>query len=50
MSNLLYLQLEKNRAEQLEKFYPNLICTQSLGHVRHMYSFTCRYYFRALLI
>lgn len=27
------LQLEKNRVEQLEKFYPNLICTQSLGHV-----------------
>ncbi|KAE9615246.1 hypothetical protein Lal_00048449 [Lupinus albus] len=25
--------LEKNRLEQLEKFYPNLICTQSLGHV-----------------
>ncbi|KAL1359554.1 hypothetical protein HN51_004873 [Arachis hypogaea] len=25
--------LEKNRVEQLEKFYPNLICTQSLGHV-----------------
>ncbi|XP_031389919.1 uncharacterized protein LOC116202488 isoform X2 [Punica granatum] len=25
--------LEKNRAEQLEKFYPNLICTQTLGHV-----------------
>ncbi|KAL6177009.1 hypothetical protein ACLB2K_053641 [Fragaria x ananassa] len=25
--------LEKNRAEQLEKFYPNLICTQSLGHM-----------------
>ncbi|CAI8585511.1 unnamed protein product [Vicia faba] len=24
--------LEKNRVEQLEKFYPNLICTQSLGH------------------
>jgi len=28
-----YSQLEKNRVEQLEKFYPNLICTQSLGHV-----------------
>ncbi|KAK8677538.1 hypothetical protein V6N13_143071 [Hibiscus sabdariffa] len=27
------LQLEKNRVEQIEKFYPNLICTQSLGHV-----------------
>ncbi|KAH9690905.1 DNA-directed RNA polymerase II protein [Citrus sinensis] len=25
--------MEKNRAEQLEKFYPNIICTQSLGHV-----------------
>nr|XP_018630576.1 uncharacterized protein LOC104108712 isoform X2 [Nicotiana tomentosiformis] len=25
--------LEKNRAEQLEKFYPNLICTQNLGHM-----------------
>ncbi|XP_010269137.1 PREDICTED: uncharacterized protein LOC104605893 [Nelumbo nucifera] len=25
--------LEKNRVEQLEKFYPNLICTQSLGHM-----------------
>ncbi|GLT41389.1 hypothetical protein SLA2020_154560 [Shorea laevis] len=25
--------LEKNRKEQLEKFYPNLICTQSLGHM-----------------
>ncbi|KAJ8762784.1 hypothetical protein K2173_022913 [Erythroxylum novogranatense] len=25
--------LERNRAEQLEKFYPNLICTQSLGHM-----------------
>ncbi|KAJ0025820.1 hypothetical protein Pint_08273 [Pistacia integerrima] len=25
--------LEKNRAEQLQKFYPNLICTQSLGHM-----------------
>ncbi|KAG6784233.1 hypothetical protein POTOM_009921 [Populus tomentosa] len=25
--------LEKNRLEQLEKFYPNLICTQSLGHM-----------------
>ncbi|KAL6179542.1 hypothetical protein ACLB2K_051056 [Fragaria x ananassa] len=25
--------LKKNRAEQLEKFYPNLICTQSLGHM-----------------
>lgn len=26
--------------EQLEKFYPNLICTQTLGHVRivlHIY-------------
>nr|GME04803.1 UV radiation resistance protein/autophagy-related protein 14 [Ipomoea batatas] len=25
--------LEKNRAEQLEKFFPNLICTQNLGHM-----------------
>ncbi|KAB5568659.1 hypothetical protein DKX38_002452 [Salix brachista] len=25
--------LEKNRIEQLEKFYPNFICTQSLGHM-----------------
>lgn len=25
--------LQKNRVEQLEKFYPNLICTQSLGHM-----------------
>ncbi|KAJ6685494.1 UV RADIATION RESISTANCE-ASSOCIATEDPROTEIN [Salix purpurea] len=25
--------LEKNRVEQLEKFYPNFICTQSLGHM-----------------
>ncbi|KAK2659570.1 hypothetical protein Ddye_006103 [Dipteronia dyeriana] len=25
--------LEKNRREQLEKFYPNLVCTQSLGHM-----------------
>lgn len=25
--------LEKNRAEQIEKYYPNLICTQSLGHM-----------------
>ncbi|GMI90591.1 Beclin 1-associated autophagy-related key regulator 14b [Hibiscus trionum] len=25
--------LEKNRVEQIEKFYPNLICTQSLGHM-----------------
>ncbi|CAL1403952.1 unnamed protein product [Linum trigynum] len=25
--------LEKNRLEQLDKFYPNLICTQSLGHM-----------------
>ncbi|KAI5355425.1 PREDICTED: DNA-directed RNA polymerase [Prunus dulcis] len=25
--------LEKNRAEQLEKFYPNFICTQNLGHM-----------------
>lgn len=35
--NVLYSQLEKNRAEQLEKFYPNLICTQSLGHVSNLY-------------
>ncbi|KAF9593214.1 hypothetical protein IFM89_020709 [Coptis chinensis] len=27
------LTLKKNRVEQLEKFYPNLICTQSLGHM-----------------
>lgn len=27
------LQLERNRVEKLEKLYPNLICTQSLGHV-----------------
>ncbi|KAL5777079.1 hypothetical protein ACOSP7_010005 [Xanthoceras sorbifolium] len=25
--------LEKNRVEKLEKFYPNLVCTQSLGHM-----------------
>ncbi|KAI3780178.1 hypothetical protein L2E82_10149 [Cichorium intybus] len=25
--------LEKNRKEQLEKYYPNLICTQSLSHM-----------------
>ncbi|KAG8377353.1 hypothetical protein BUALT_Bualt08G0024300 [Buddleja alternifolia] len=25
--------LEKNRTEQIEKYYPNLICTQSLGHM-----------------
>ncbi|KVH99564.1 UV radiation resistance protein/autophagy-related protein 14 [Cynara cardunculus var. scolymus] len=25
--------LERNRKEQLEKYYPNLICTQSLGHM-----------------
>ncbi|XVF39451.1 hypothetical protein PTKIN_Ptkin01aG0036000 [Pterospermum kingtungense] len=25
--------LEKNRVEKLEKLYPNLICTQSLGHL-----------------
>ncbi|MBA0837463.1 hypothetical protein Goarm_009621, partial [Gossypium armourianum] len=24
--------LEKNRVEQIKKYYPNLICTQSLGH------------------
>ncbi|KAG4157761.1 hypothetical protein ERO13_D02G082500v2 [Gossypium hirsutum] len=29
--------LEKNRVEKLEKFYPNLICTQSLGHVRTIF-------------
>lgn len=34
---LFSLQLEKNRMEQLEKFYPNLICTQSLGHVRTLF-------------
>ncbi|OVA10445.1 UV radiation resistance protein/autophagy-related protein 14 [Macleaya cordata] len=27
------LMLKRNREEQLEKFYPNLICTQSLGHM-----------------
>ncbi|MCL7050586.1 hypothetical protein MKW94_010694 [Papaver nudicaule] len=27
------LTLQRNRVEQLEKFYPNLICTQSLGHM-----------------
>ncbi|KAA8538021.1 hypothetical protein F0562_027399 [Nyssa sinensis] len=27
------ITLERNRIEQLEKFYPNLICTQSLGHM-----------------
>ncbi|KAJ7959065.1 DNA-directed RNA polymerase II [Quillaja saponaria] len=26
-------KLENNRVEQLKKFYPNLICTQSLGHM-----------------
>ncbi|XP_042013614.1 uncharacterized protein LOC121761964 [Salvia splendens] len=25
--------VEKNRTEQIEKYYPNLICTQSLGHM-----------------
>ncbi|TYI29131.1 hypothetical protein ES332_A05G295300v1 [Gossypium tomentosum] len=25
--------LEKNRVEQIKKYYPNLICTQSLGHM-----------------
>ncbi|XP_065847477.1 uncharacterized protein [Euphorbia lathyris] len=25
--------LEKNRVEQLEKFFPNLVCTQRLGHM-----------------
>ncbi|KAL3514038.1 hypothetical protein ACH5RR_026755 [Cinchona calisaya] len=25
--------LEKNRVEQIEKFYPNLICTQSFGYM-----------------
>ncbi|KAL1194797.1 hypothetical protein V5N11_027576 [Cardamine amara subsp. amara] len=25
--------LEKNRVEQVEKYFPNLICTQSLGHM-----------------
>ncbi|XP_077224720.1 DNA-directed RNA polymerase II protein isoform X2 [Tasmannia lanceolata] len=28
-----FVVLKKNRVEQLEKFYPNLICTQSLGHM-----------------
>lgn len=31
------MQLEKNRLEQIEKYYPNLICTQSLGHVRNFF-------------
>ncbi|KAL3640767.1 hypothetical protein CASFOL_015735 [Castilleja foliolosa] len=26
-------KLERNRVEQIEKYYPNLICTQSLGHM-----------------
>ncbi|GJY07711.1 UV radiation resistance protein/autophagy-related protein 14 [Tanacetum coccineum] len=26
-------ELERSRKEQLEKYYPNLICTQSIGHV-----------------
>lgn len=30
--------MEKNRTEQIEKYYPNLICTQSLGHVRNLLS------------
>lgn len=42
------LQLEKNRAEQIEKYYPNLICTQSLGHVRNMSSYI--YFLCAVLI
>jgi hypothetical protein len=25
--------LEKTRVEQVEKYFPNLICTQSLGHM-----------------
>ncbi|XP_077212984.1 uncharacterized protein LOC143848073 [Tasmannia lanceolata] len=28
-----FVALERNRVDQLEKFYPNLICTQSLGHM-----------------
>ncbi|MBA0746221.1 hypothetical protein Gogos_008758 [Gossypium gossypioides] len=28
--------LEKNHVEQIKKYYPNLICTQSLGHVRSL--------------
>ncbi|XP_028771899.1 uncharacterized protein LOC114729112 [Neltuma alba] len=27
-----FSRLEKNRVDQLEKFYPNFICTQILGH------------------
>lgn len=47
LDDLFYsLQLEKNRVEQLEKFYPNLICTQSLGHV----STACLLYFQYLYI
>lgn len=30
---VLSLQLEKYRVEQLGKYYPNLISTQTLGHV-----------------
>lgn len=35
---LFSLQLEKNRLEQLEKFYPNFIYTQNLGLVRSIWS------------
>lgn len=41
---ILTLQLDKNRAEQLQKFYPNLICTQSLGHVRPIILVSFRYW------
>lgn len=36
------VQLEKHRVEQLEKSYPNWICTQSLGYVSHLL-FLCRF-------
>ncbi|KAI3817610.1 hypothetical protein L1987_11406 [Smallanthus sonchifolius] len=32
-------KLERNRKEQLEKYYPNLICTQSLGHVNTLFMY-----------
>lgn len=35
---LFSLQLEKNRLEQIEKFYPNFIYTQNLGLVRSIWS------------
>lgn len=28
-----HISLEKNQSEQLEKYYPNLICAHSLGHM-----------------